>query len=185
MLGRAFGFLGLISALLVVAAFLIILLYAGWHPGDDVGSGSPLHHVHRQATAITWVGIVACRLGTAMAVRTEHASLRSVGLFTDKPLLAALGFAMAFALAGVYLPVAHTVLGTEALSTGQYVGRTNLDGKGDHEHCPGRAAQKARFSCTTRSGALVERRLTTDARSRRTRDKQESHTAGCRNEISN
>ncbi|MFI6627174.1 cation transporting ATPase C-terminal domain-containing protein, partial [Streptomyces sp. NPDC050528] len=90
------------------------------HPGDAVGAGSPLHHAYRQATTITWVGIVACQLGTAMAVRTEHASLRSVGLFTNKPLLAALGFAMVFALAGVYVPVAHTVLGTEALSVGQW-----------------------------------------------------------------
>lgn len=55
-----------------------------------------------------------------MAVRTEHASLRSVGLFTNKPLLGALGFAMVFALAGVYVPVANTVLGTEALSAGQW-----------------------------------------------------------------
>ncbi|MFD4556602.1 cation-translocating P-type ATPase [Streptomyces sp. NPDC058469] len=120
MLARAWGFLGLISAALVMAAFLIVLLRAGWHPGDDVGAGSPLHHAYRQATTITWVGIVACQLGTAMAVRTEHASLRSVGLFTNKPLLAALGFAMAFAVAGVYIPMAHTVLGTEALSAGQW-----------------------------------------------------------------
>ncbi|MFI6625015.1 cation transporting ATPase C-terminal domain-containing protein, partial [Streptomyces sp. NPDC050528] len=90
------------------------------HPGDAVGAGSPLHHAYRQATTITWVGIVACQLGTAMAVRTEHASLRSVGLFTNKPLLGALGFAGAFALAGVYVPFAHTVLGTEALSAGQW-----------------------------------------------------------------
>jgi magnesium-transporting ATPase (P-type) len=120
MLARAWGFLGLISAVLVMAAFLVVLLRAGWHPGDDVGAGSPLHHAYRQATTVTWVGIVACQLGTAMAVRTEHASLRSVGLFTNKPLLAALGFAMVFALAGVYVPVAHTVLGTEALSAWQW-----------------------------------------------------------------
>lgn len=74
--------------------------------------GQPLHHAYRQATTVTWVGIVACQIGTAMAVRTEHASLRGVGLFTNKPLLAA--------LAGVYVPVVHTVLGTETLSAGQW-----------------------------------------------------------------
>ncbi|WP_405969525.1 cation-translocating P-type ATPase C-terminal domain-containing protein [Streptomyces sp. NBC_00988] len=112
MLARARGFLGLISALLVMTALLVVLLRAGWHPGDDVGAGSPLHHAYRQATTVTWVGIVACQIGTAMAVRTEHASLRGVGLFTNKPLLAA--------LAGVYVPVVHTVLGTETLSAGQW-----------------------------------------------------------------
>ncbi|MFJ1556298.1 cation-translocating P-type ATPase [Streptomyces mirabilis] len=120
MLARAWGFLGLISALLVMAGFFTVLIRAGWHLGDDVGTGSSLHHAYRQATTVTWVGIVACQLGTAMAVRTEHASLRSVGLFTNKPLLAALGFAMAFAAVGVYVPVAHTVLGTETLSASQW-----------------------------------------------------------------
>jgi magnesium-transporting ATPase (P-type) len=83
MLACAWGFLGLISALLVITAFLVVLLHAGCHPGDDVGAGSPLHHAYRQATTITWVGTVVCQLGTAMTVRTEHAFLRSVGLFTN------------------------------------------------------------------------------------------------------
>ncbi|MFI7341284.1 cation-translocating P-type ATPase [Streptomyces sp. NPDC050085] len=120
MLLRAWAFLGLISAFLVMTAFATVLLRAGWRPGDPVGTGSPLHHTYRQATTVTWAGIVACQLGTAVAVRTEHASLRTVGLFTNRPLLAALGIALAFAVAAVYLPAAHTVLGTEALTPGQW-----------------------------------------------------------------
>lgn len=120
MLARAWAFLGMISALLVMTAFTTVLLRAGWRPGDPVGLGSPLHHTYRQATTVTWAGIVACQLGTAVAVRTEHASLRTVGLFTNKPLLAALGVALAFAAAAVYLPAAHTLLGTEALTPGQW-----------------------------------------------------------------
>ena len=60
MLARAWGFLGVISVALVMAAFLITLLGAGWHPGDAAGAGSPLHHVRRQATTVSWLGIVAC-----------------------------------------------------------------------------------------------------------------------------
>ena len=32
---------------------------------------------------MTFAGIVACQVGTAIAARTEHASLRSVGFFTQ------------------------------------------------------------------------------------------------------
>jgi calcium-translocating P-type ATPase len=119
MLARAWGFLGVISAVLVMAGFLFTLLRAGWHPGDPTGLGSPLHHAYRQATTVTWLGIVACQVGTAFAVRTQRASLRSVGLFTNKPLLGAIGIALVFAAAVIYLPPLHSVFGTEDLSPGQ------------------------------------------------------------------
>jgi hypothetical protein len=43
------------------------------------------------------LGIVACQVGTAFAVRTSHASLRSVGVFPNRYLLGAIGIALAFA----------------------------------------------------------------------------------------
>ena len=79
MLARAWGFLGLISASLVLAGFFLTLRHAGWHPGAPTGPGSPLHDAYLQATTVTWLGIVACQVGTAFAVRTDHASLRAVG----------------------------------------------------------------------------------------------------------
>jgi calcium-translocating P-type ATPase len=119
MLARAWGFLGVISAVLVMAGFLIVLLRAGWRPGDPTGPGSALHFAYRQATTVTWLGIVACQIGTAFAVRTEHASLRSVGVFTNKPLLGAIGVALAFAAIVIYLPLVHRLFGTEALAPSQ------------------------------------------------------------------
>jgi calcium-translocating P-type ATPase len=119
MLARTWGFLGLISASLVMAGFFLTLRHAGWHPGAATGPGSPLNHAYRQATTVTWLGIVACQVGTAFAVRTDHASLRSVGMFTNKFLLAGIAVALAFAAALVYLPVMHGFFGTEALSPAQ------------------------------------------------------------------
>ena len=119
MLARAWGFLGLISACLVMTGFFVTLRHAGWHAGAPTGPGSPLHHAYRQATTVTWLGIVACQVGTAFAVRTDHASLRSVGLFTNRALLGAIGFSLAFAAALIYLPVLHGVFGTEALTPAQ------------------------------------------------------------------
>ena len=44
----------------------------------------------------------------------------SLALFTSKPLLGALGFAVAFAAVGVQVSAAHTVLGGEVLSAGRW-----------------------------------------------------------------
>ena len=119
MLARAWGFLGLISATLVMAGFFLTLRHAGWHPGASTGPGSPLNHGYRQATTVAWLGIVACQVGTAFAVRTDHASLRQVGVFTNKLLLAGIAAALAFAAALVYVPALHDFFGTAALSPSQ------------------------------------------------------------------
>jgi len=71
------------------------------------------------STTVAWLGIVACQVGTAFAVRTDHSSLRQVGLLTNKLLLAGIAVALAFAAALIYLPALQGVFGTAALSPGQ------------------------------------------------------------------
>ena len=114
LLWRAWGFLGIISAALVLAAFFAVLLRAGWSPGDATRAGSPLHHAYRQATTMTFLAIVVCQIGTALAARTERASLRSVGLFTNRLLLYGIAFEVAFAAAVTYAPPLQGVFGTAA-----------------------------------------------------------------------
>jgi magnesium-transporting ATPase (P-type)/flavin-binding protein dodecin len=113
------GFLGVISATLIMAGFFLTLRHAGWHPGAPTGPGTPLHDAYRQATTVAWLGIVACQVGTAFAVRTDHASLWQAGVFSNKLLLGAIAVALAFAAALVYLPVMHGLFGTASLSPGQ------------------------------------------------------------------
>ena len=115
LLYRAWVFLGLIEAVLVLAGFFYVLLQAGWSPGDDVASGSPLHDVYLQATTMTFAGIVACQVGTALAARTERASLRSVGFFSNRMLLWGIASELLFAAALVYVPFLQDVFGTAAL----------------------------------------------------------------------
>jgi calcium-translocating P-type ATPase len=119
MLARAWGFLGLISAALVMAGFFLTLGHAGWHPNAPTGPGSPLNHAYRQATTVAWLGIVACQIGTAFAVRTDHASLRSVGIFSNPALLGGIAFALAFAGALIYTPALQGFFGTAALTPAQ------------------------------------------------------------------
>jgi calcium-translocating P-type ATPase len=115
MLVRAWVFLGLIEAALVLGGFFFVLLHAGWSSGDDVSSGSSLHNAYLQATTMTFAGIVVCQIGTAVAARTEHASLRSVGFFTNPLLLWGILSELVFLAALVYVPALQSVFGTAAL----------------------------------------------------------------------
>jgi calcium-translocating P-type ATPase len=116
MLLRAWGILGAVSAVLVTGGFLWVLHSAGWSPGTDVGSGSPLHETYLRATTMTFAGIVACQIGTAMASRTDRVSLLRIGVFSNRLLLAGIAFELVVTGLAVYLPPAHTLLGTRALS---------------------------------------------------------------------
>ena len=113
MLVRAWLFLGLISAVLVTAGFLISLHRAGWSPGDAVGAGSPLHEAYLEATTMTFVGIVSCQVGTAFAARTDHASLRSIGVFSNRLLLWGIAFELAFTAALLWVPPLRDLFGTQ------------------------------------------------------------------------
>jgi calcium-translocating P-type ATPase len=115
MLVRAWVFLGLIEAALVLGGFFYVLLRAGWSPGDAVAGGSPLHGAYLEATTMTFVGIVACQIGTAVAARTEHASLRAVGFFTNHLLLWGIATEIGFAAALVYVPPFQQLFGTAPL----------------------------------------------------------------------
>jgi calcium-translocating P-type ATPase len=112
MLFRAWVFLGLLSAALVIGGYFFVLTRAGWHMGAAVGAGTVLHHAYQQATTMTFLGIVACQIGTAFAARTERASLREVGVTTNPLLLWGIAFEVAFAIAVTGVPVLRTAFGT-------------------------------------------------------------------------
>jgi magnesium-transporting ATPase (P-type) len=115
MLFRAWLFLGLISATLGMGAFFYVLTRSGWHLGDPTGAGTPLHHGYQQATTMTFLSMVACQVGTAFAARTERASLRSIGVFSNPLLLWGVAFELALTAILIYVPVCQGLLGTAAL----------------------------------------------------------------------
>jgi magnesium-transporting ATPase (P-type) len=116
MLLRAWLFLGVISAALSMAGFFWVLHRAGWHAGDPTGAGHPLHHAYEQATTMTFLGMVMGQIGTAFAARTDRASLRSVGVLSNRLLLWGILFELALAALLIYAPPFQDLLGTAALS---------------------------------------------------------------------
>ena len=115
MLFRAWAILGTTSAVLVMGAFFFVLWRGGWQLGDDTSVGTALHQTYVQATTMTFVGLVACQVGTAFASRTERASLRQVGVFTNPLLIGAIAFELLFTAALVYLPLLQRMFGTASL----------------------------------------------------------------------
>ena len=115
MLIRSWLFLGAIVAALQMGGFFYVLSRAGWHPGDPVGAGQPLHRAYLQATTMSFLGMIAGQIGTAFAVRTERASLRQIGVFSNRYLLGAIAAELALAAVFVYAPSMQSLLGTEAL----------------------------------------------------------------------
>jgi calcium-translocating P-type ATPase len=115
MLLRAWLFLGLIAAALQMGAFFYVLTRAGWSPGDPTGPGTPLHHGYQQATTMTFLAMVVAQVGTAFAARTERASLRSIGVFSNRLLLWGIAFELVLTAVLIYVPVFQDLLGTAAL----------------------------------------------------------------------
>jgi calcium-translocating P-type ATPase len=115
MLVRSWLFLGAMVSVLSLSGYFYVLNGAGWHPGDAVGAGDPLHHAYLQATTMTFVGMIAGQIGTAFAVRTRRASLRSIGVFSNRYLLLAIVAELMLAAVFVYAPPLQSLLGTAAL----------------------------------------------------------------------
>ncbi|WP_405540286.1 cation-translocating P-type ATPase [Streptomyces antimycoticus] len=115
MLLRAWLFLGLLVAALQMGGFFYVLTRSGWHPGDATGPGTPLHHAYQQATTMAFLGMIAGQIGTAFAVRTQRASLRSIGALSNHYLLTAIAGEIALVAVFVYTPPFQSLLGTAPL----------------------------------------------------------------------
>ena len=114
MLTRAWLVLGATSAALAMAGFLFVLVHGGWHPGADTGAGAPLHELWRQATTMTFISIVMCQVGTAIAARTQRNESRTPSLRSNRLLLWGIGFELVFTAALVYVPVLSGLFGMSA-----------------------------------------------------------------------
>ncbi|MFI6360060.1 cation transporting ATPase C-terminal domain-containing protein [Streptomyces sp. NPDC050743] len=65
---------------------------------------------------MTFLGMIAGQIGTAFAARTDRASLRSIGVFTNPLLLWGIAFEPALAAVFIYTPPLQALLGTAALT---------------------------------------------------------------------
>jgi magnesium-transporting ATPase (P-type) len=118
MLLRAWIFLGLIEAVLVMAGYFWVLYSGGWHWGDSLDADD---HLYLEATTMTWAGIVATQVGTAFACRTNRVSVLRVGFFSNRWLLWGIAFEVVLTVLIVYVPPLQRVFQTTGLAWQQWV----------------------------------------------------------------
>jgi magnesium-transporting ATPase (P-type) len=111
---RAWLFLGVIVSALSLAGFFYVLTRAGWHLGDPVGLHSRFHHTYLEATTMTFLGMIFGQIGTAFAVRSQRASLLSVGVFSNRYLILGVAGELVVAAVFVFAPPLQALLGTAA-----------------------------------------------------------------------
>lgn len=73
---RAFGFLGLLTAVLSMGVFFLYLYGHGWNWGQDLSWSDPLY---LQATTLTFAAIVFAQIGHGLSCRSERESVRTLG----------------------------------------------------------------------------------------------------------
>jgi potassium/sodium efflux P-type ATPase len=100
-LGRVFGFVGLLVSVAGLVSFFANYLLAGWRPGTALPATGD---VYVQATAMTYGGIVMAQVGAGLAFRTNRDSVFRIGLLSNRFLLAGIAFELALLLALVYIP---------------------------------------------------------------------------------
>ena len=64
---------------------------------------------------MTFLGMVIGQIGTAFAARTERASLRSIGVFSNRLLLWGIAFELVLSALIIYAPPLQSLLGTASL----------------------------------------------------------------------
>ena len=108
---RRFCFLGSIQSAGVVIAFFWKIHTAHL----PFSAFTPANPIYREALTMTQAGIVVSQFFNSFAVRTEEQSIVRVGVFSNKPLVFAGFFGIAFVACISYVPALQSVFNTAPL----------------------------------------------------------------------
>jgi magnesium-transporting ATPase (P-type) len=111
LLMRALAWLGMLAATLSLAGYFAFQwdITDAW--GEYVDDGS----LYRQATTITFAGIVACQIGNAFACRSERLSVFRLGIAGNRPLVAAVAAEIALVALLIAVPPFRDVFDLEPI----------------------------------------------------------------------
>jgi magnesium-transporting ATPase (P-type) len=104
---------GPIEGLAAMSSFFCAYWLAGWRPWEALASHGTLYY---EATTMTMAGIVMAQVGAALAWRTNRESIRSIGLFSNRLLIAGIVVEVAMVALIAYIPALNDVFHTSALS---------------------------------------------------------------------
>ena len=123
---RAYAFLGLIEAGIAMGGFFLYLYSQGWTWGAALDWSSPLY---KEATTVTFAGIVAAQVGNVFACRSDRVSAFRLGWFGNPLILVGVSVELTILFTMIYSPLGHLILGTASLP-GWILGLLALGGIG-------------------------------------------------------
>jgi magnesium-transporting ATPase (P-type) len=120
---RAYIYLGLIEAVLVLSGYFYVLYQGGWSLGvpDISQKSSPLHNVYLAATTMTFLGIVGTQIGTVFATRTNRTSVFSIGLLSNRWIIYGVIFELLIVGAIIYIPFLQNIFGTTYVGAFEWI----------------------------------------------------------------
>jgi sodium/potassium-transporting ATPase subunit alpha len=110
MLLRAYGFLGPIEAAAAMTSYFYMLFQGGWSWGQ-----TPPVLLYQQATTACLTAVIVTQVANGFVCRSTHASIFSLGLFTNRLLLLGMLAEVGLQLTIVYSPMGQMIFGTAAL----------------------------------------------------------------------
>lgn len=127
---RAYGFLGIIEAVLAMLGFLIVWWGHGYSLADlQQVTPKILSHsaepavaaIYRQSTTVALAAIVACQIGNLFACRSEWVSVFRLNWTNNRLLWIGIGVEVAALFAFIYIPFLSNVFTTLPLSPWQWL----------------------------------------------------------------
>jgi calcium-translocating P-type ATPase len=104
---RVFAVLGPAESIMEVAAFLIVLIAAGWVPGDSFPKG----HLLLTASGAAFATVIFCQIGVAFACRSATRWPGHLGWFTNRLLLVGIAVALTLLACFEFIRPIASVLG--------------------------------------------------------------------------
>jgi len=109
---RAYGWLGLIEAVLALGGYFFAYWLSGWRPGLPL---TPSGTDYVRATTMSLAGIVACQVGNVFACRSSRESVLRLRFAGNPALLLGIGAELALLVAIIYLPPLASLFGLAPL----------------------------------------------------------------------
>ena len=109
---RAYLFLGLMEAGIAMGGFFLYLNSQGWTWGETLDWSSPLY---REATTVTFAGIVFAQVANVFACRSDHLSVARLGWLTNPLILWGILTELIILALITYTPIGNEIFGTSPL----------------------------------------------------------------------
>ncbi|MBH0208063.1 MAG: cation-transporting P-type ATPase [Nitrospira sp.] len=109
---RAYLFLGILEAAVAMGGFFLYLYSQGWTWESHLDWSSPLY---REATTVTFAGIVFAQVANVFACRSDHLSIARLGWSSNPLLVWGIVTELTILALITYTPIGNEIFGTSPL----------------------------------------------------------------------